>query len=147
MPHSGTALGERIRQIRNRAPRHEFARELGIGTSTLQRYESGERRPDADLLRRICETYNVNPSWLLLGSGPVHLDGEEAGPQVATPLSLKQASGELLEASQELGFEPPVVWSTLIQELMALHGLSPAGARRLLETLSGLGPRESTPEE
>jgi len=141
--NSSTDLGARIRQVRDRVPRHEFARDLSIGTSTLQRYESGERRPDSELLRRLCETYNVNPIWLLLGSGPMRLDEEVREGSAAyrggsSGVSLKQAAQELLEASRELSFEPPVVWSTLIQELMAVHGLSPAGARRLLETVAAL---------
>lgn len=149
----GAELGERIRQIRDRVPRHEFARNLEIGTSTLQRYESGERRPDAELLRRLCRRYKVSPAWLLLGTGPIRLDEESRASSSRYPhgtssgFGMKEAAEQLLIASREVGFEPPAVWSTLIQELMVAHGLNAAGARRLIETLAALQPGSAGPRE
>lgn len=137
-----STLGERIRQIRNRVPRHEFARTLRIGTSTLQRYESGERRPDTEVVQRLCENYDINPTWLILGLGPMQLAegmrdaNREQGR--AEGLDLREASQRILQFADELDYEPSMRWSTLIQELMVVHDLSPDGARRLIETLASL---------
>ncbi|KAB2888880.1 MAG: helix-turn-helix transcriptional regulator [Desulfobulbaceae bacterium] len=64
-------LAERLRSLRGDTSTADFCRRFGIHRNTLPRYESGERTPDADFLEAICRAYNVNPSWLLLGEGPM----------------------------------------------------------------------------
>ncbi len=43
-------MGERIRQVRADMSQVDFAKRLGIGRTTLIRYEAGERTPDAAAL-------------------------------------------------------------------------------------------------
>jgi transcriptional regulator with XRE-family HTH domain len=61
-------IGFRISQVRGRLTQAEFAQSLGVHKNTLIRYEKEERLPDSALLMRICERYEVNPAWLLLGT-------------------------------------------------------------------------------
>lgn len=49
-PEHHRQLGERIRQVRGGMSQVDFAKQLGIGRTTLIRYESGERVPDASAL-------------------------------------------------------------------------------------------------
>lgn len=62
-------LGQRLRSLRGRQSRDAFAAELGIHKNTLARYESDERWPDADFLRRVCHYSGVASDWMLNGGG------------------------------------------------------------------------------
>ena len=78
-------LGERLKELRGEQSVAEFCRQFGIHRNTLPRYESGERTPDADFIAALCKHYSVNPSWLLLGEGPVYLSGDNG--EVSTSLA------------------------------------------------------------
>ncbi|MBA3012935.1 MAG: helix-turn-helix transcriptional regulator [Desulfobacula sp.] len=62
-------VGERIRIIRGYETIANFAQKVGIHKSTLVRYEKEEGFPDAKTLIKICKTFYINPTWLLLGEG------------------------------------------------------------------------------
>ncbi|MBE8611506.1 transcriptional regulator [Morganella morganii] len=68
-PPSETELSGRLQIIRGEMTQSEFAKLLGIGRTTLIRYESGERIPDAMFLQMLVLKFNIDPSWLLLGIG------------------------------------------------------------------------------
>lgn len=76
-------IGERIRLVRENQSRDEFSATVGVSRNTLMRYERGERRPDADFLRRVCEHYPVDPAWLLLGQA----EADHPIPAVEDPFS------------------------------------------------------------
>ena len=59
--------GERLRKIRGAMTQVEFAAMLGIGRTTLLRYESGERQPDVELLLKLNLLFGVQPLWFLTG--------------------------------------------------------------------------------
>lgn len=63
-------IGIRIRQIRESfgKSRDDFANTLGISRNTLQRYETDERKPDADFLIALNEKYNISANWILFGN-------------------------------------------------------------------------------
>lgn len=56
-----------IKKIRGKLSREKFAAQLGMGASTLVRYESNERTPDADFLLKMNLLYGVDPMYLLIG--------------------------------------------------------------------------------
>lgn len=64
-------LGKRIVKARKTIPliQKKFAETLGIAESTLNKYETGKRSPDAETLQAITLKTGVNPSWLLMGVG------------------------------------------------------------------------------
>jgi transcriptional regulator with XRE-family HTH domain len=66
---SPVEIGLRIRSLRGKVSREEFARSLQIHPQTLVRYEKGERTPDAIVIARICSETRVSLSWLLFGEG------------------------------------------------------------------------------
>lgn len=66
-----TDIGGRIQQIRGAMTQAEFARELGLHTNTLARYERNERTPDTDFLRVLFRTRQVEPKWVVFGVGPM----------------------------------------------------------------------------
>ncbi len=60
-------IGDRIRQVRGKRSRAEFAEELGIHPQTLYMYEKGKRVADVDLVRELCSKFNVSVEWLIFG--------------------------------------------------------------------------------
>lgn len=73
------AIGARIRQIRGGQTQQAFADRLGMGRTTIVRYEAGERSPDAEFIASAATVFGVDPLWLLTGrySGPMVLTAEE----------------------------------------------------------------------
>lgn len=61
-------IGDRIQQIRGKAPRAEFAEKLGIHPQTLYMYEKGKRVVDVELVQRICAEFGVSVEWLIFGT-------------------------------------------------------------------------------
>ena len=63
------SIGERINYIRKEmgVNRDQFADYLGVSRNTITRYETNERKPDADFIIKFCEEYEVSADWLLLG--------------------------------------------------------------------------------
>ena len=61
-------IGDRLRLVRGKRTQVEFAGRLGIGRTTLLRYEAGSRALDADFLVRLRGAFMVDVNWLLTGS-------------------------------------------------------------------------------
>ena len=66
-----TAIGKRIRQIRGKMTLPEFAKHFNMHGQTLSRYEKGYNAPDAFFFKKICEDFNIEARWLLLGEDPI----------------------------------------------------------------------------
>lgn len=69
-------LGDRIKAIRTeslRMSRDVMAEALGIGKTTLQRYENNEREPDTTFLYRLSKLAKVDLNWLICGDEGVSL--------------------------------------------------------------------------
>jgi len=61
------SLGIRLRERREKLNKTQLdaARDLGISNVQLSRYESGDRRPDPDMLGRFAEYYKTTTDYLL----------------------------------------------------------------------------------
>jgi transcriptional regulator with XRE-family HTH domain len=77
--HRVHGTGERLRKIRGGMTQVEFAAMLGIGRTTLLRYESGERQPDVELLLKLNLIFGVQPLWFLAGLGGATTGREMTG--------------------------------------------------------------------
>lgn len=51
----------------------KFAKSVGVSQSVISKYLAG-RTLDADLIIKLKDVYNVNPTWLLTGEGGMFLD-------------------------------------------------------------------------
>ena len=60
-------IGGRIAAIRGELKQTEFAERIGVGRTTVIRYEAGTTSPDANFLRRLVDVFGVDPVWLLMG--------------------------------------------------------------------------------
>jgi transcriptional regulator with XRE-family HTH domain len=61
------ALGSRIRFLRDERnlSQLEMARQLNISNAQLSRYESGDRKPDPEMIVQIADFLNVSTDYLL----------------------------------------------------------------------------------
>jgi len=75
-------ISDRIRHVRGKLRKAEFADALGISRPNLSRYESG-RTPPAEVLQKIADYGRVSVKWLL--TGEEHDKGEERKPLTDQP--------------------------------------------------------------
>lgn len=68
--------GAEIKRIRGEMSQGDFAAMMGVGRTTIIRYESNERAPDADFLIKINLVFGVDPTQLLLGKKSPKGDSE-----------------------------------------------------------------------
>ena len=73
-------IGDRIKEIRGKVSRDDFAALFGVNRTTVQRYEIYEREPGSEFISAVCKKYNINANWLLFGNGPKYLEEEINNP-------------------------------------------------------------------
>ena len=63
------SLGRRLADIRSRLglSQTELAGELGVSPRSYQSYERGERDAPTASLIELCQNFDIDPTWLLLG--------------------------------------------------------------------------------
>jgi len=72
-------ISKRLRQailLKNKTLK-EFALKADIPYISLQRYLSGDRKPNTDVLSKISIHLDVNMNWLLINEGPMYRIREE----------------------------------------------------------------------
>lgn len=77
-----TAIGERLKSLRGKISRYDFADRFKVSSGSLVRWEGGERAPDILFLTRLAKEFGVTIDWILTGEG----DGPAAvdSPKTAT---------------------------------------------------------------
>jgi len=91
------AIGERAAHIRNvlSMTMQEVADRLNVTRQTLSNYESGRTPMRADVVRSLCEVYNISHSWLLGISDELYfksmihgrsIELREKSPSIKSPL-------------------------------------------------------------
>ena len=86
MKNTGTRLRE-VQRVFGETQK-TMAGKLKIHFNTLQKYQAGDRTPDAKILERVCEVYGVSPEWLLMGRGEIL----GAGPSVGGGISVAESA-------------------------------------------------------
>lgn len=63
------AIGERLKQSRENAniSRKEASEAVGIGTTTLQQWEVGNREASIETLAKLAQLYKISLQWLIFG--------------------------------------------------------------------------------
>lgn len=61
------SLGYRIKYLREKSnlSQKEFAKKIGVSNTVLSRYESGDRKPDYEILQTIADYFEVSTDYLL----------------------------------------------------------------------------------
>ena len=78
-----STIGSRIRLVRGDMKLIEFAEFIGIGKSSVSRYENNQGSPDAVFITALYEKCGIEPLWLLTGSGEI---GTQLSPREAALL-------------------------------------------------------------
>lgn len=79
-----TAVGKRLLEIRHnqQLSRNDLAEKVGVSLLTIQKYEKGERTPNADVLWAYHLLFGVNIQWIVTGKGEEkHLSGRPLTPR------------------------------------------------------------------
>lgn len=68
---SDAAIGRRIAAVRATSglSQNEFAESVGLSPRAYGNYERGEREMPVALFKTLCESYSIDPVWLLMGPG------------------------------------------------------------------------------
>jgi transcriptional regulator with XRE-family HTH domain len=151
-------IGSRLKQARSALgmTQKEFCARYGIKIPSLRDYELGNSIPGGEAISDLMRA-GINSNWLLTGEGEMLLADHQAKLERTSkevfgdaPTRLAQnpnadfeailrrvaeASQATVRVSKEFDFALPVEWTSLIQELMAMHGLSEAGAKKVIEAL------------
>lgn len=64
-------MNDRIKKLRKALDltQQEFAYRIGSVQNTITGYETGRRAPSKQIITLICQTFNVNETWLRTGEG------------------------------------------------------------------------------
>ena len=76
-------LGKRIRMLRNACglTQDELASDLFVSRTGISNYETNKRTPDVEMLKKLCERFNVSMNYLL---GNTSLEDEKNALDKAT---------------------------------------------------------------
>ncbi len=82
----------------------DFARLIGWHPETVRRYLTGETRPPAVFLAKLCDQLPLSPDWLLLGRGPMlRLDRDQGVLDAATLDEILCRLKEFIESPRRTG--------------------------------------------
>lgn len=90
-------MKERLKELRNalNLTQQEFADRIGIQRGTYAKYEVGRNEPIDAVIRLMCQTFNVNETWLRTGEGKMFEEiSREEELQRLIDESMKEETGE-----------------------------------------------------
>jgi transcriptional regulator with XRE-family HTH domain len=113
----------------------QFALELGISLSILTHISSGRNKPGLDMIQRILTHFkDLNPDWLLIGTGDLKREKQKNIDISAELEQLKLVSIELASL-QENVYQVLNYHKILYDEVSYLHTLS--------QNLSSMGQKQA----
>jgi len=135
-----------------------FARRSNLSETVLRKYLGGESTPNVERLVALAKAANVSVTWLATGevlnqvqesSLFYNEDGKTDESQrlqedqwQQQQEKFKQGMHLMFEMSKDdPNYNPDGVWSALLVELLAMHGLHESGYQRILDTLKMLKKR------
>lgn len=74
-------LGKRIRELRGKQSRGQFADAFLVAPSSLARWESGLNQPELGFLIRLTSAFGVSLRWLITGEEEISKNGENLADQ------------------------------------------------------------------
>lgn len=101
-----STIGSKIREIRGKESRSEFALRYAIHPNTLMRWEKDERSPDVEFIKKIALAYQISPEWLISGQGereaPALVPGEQQSVALIHYANLIDECNELRKENKHL---------------------------------------------
>lgn len=120
-------MKERLKQIRNKEnmTMEKFGNELGVTKAAISKLEKGERNLTNQMIKAICERFNVREEWLRTGEGEMAY-GKERNQIVA-------------EFAADLIKEPESFKSRLIESMAKLDEKDWIELERIFDKISKRG--------
>ena len=152
-----SGMGERITTLSKMVSgKKELAAIAGLSESQLHRIVSGKSQAKIENIAAMASGARVSLEWLATGNGTMRPeDCESEGRMTKESRRLqekqRQEQQEKFKKGLQLMFEqskfdpdynPDGVWSALLIELLAMHGLQESGYQRIQETLTKLKQRD-----
>lgn len=95
------AIGERLKQSRENAniSRKEASEAVGIGTTTLQQWEVGNREASIETLAKLAQLYKISLQWLIFGTSDTTTPAPTTDPNLG--INVEQAIDTLKNLIQD----------------------------------------------
>lgn len=73
-------IGERLLEVRKEKglSQKAFAQALGVSKGAISSHENAVQVPGSAIIAAVCERFDIEPRWLLLGEGPMHSEPVDA---------------------------------------------------------------------
>ncbi len=130
-------IGEKIKHLRGKESRSDFAARFNIHPNTLLRWENDERLPDFEFIKKLITEYVISPEWLVMDRGekeaPATISGE---PQ--TVASIHYAN--LIDEYNDLRKQNSYLWPK-VEALTKENGELKVEIERLKARLAALEPK------
>lgn len=83
-------MNERVKTLRKvlKLNQTEFGKKIGITMRAVQKWENGESKPQNSTLKSLINTFNVNPDWLLNGTGEMFIDNVSSQQELSDIISI-----------------------------------------------------------
>lgn len=96
---------------------YAFAKEIGVGQSTVGSWENGARKPNIDTTKKIAKYFNVPVSVLLDEDIPTATNKNSRRPGVKIPVYGEVAAGMPFLAIENYDSEDPDDWEEITEEM------------------------------
>lgn len=94
-------MAARLKTVRGQLTQKDFSKKISVSQSSYSLYEQGQRVPDALILNRICDSFDIDPGWLLSGRGNMHSDSEGVGKMADMSAISRQESSQPVENKED----------------------------------------------
>lgn len=83
-------MNERLKILRKSLglTQTEFGKRIGMTMQGIQKWEKGKSKPQQSTIKALISTFNVNPDWLLNGTGEMFLDDASRQQEVSDIISI-----------------------------------------------------------
>ena len=83
-------MNERLKILRKSLglTQTEFGKRIGMTMQGIQKWEKGKSKPQQSTIKALISTFNVNPDWLLNGTGEMFLDNTSRQQEVSDIISI-----------------------------------------------------------
>jgi len=128
-----------------------FSRKCGVSETALRAYIAGKSDPSRRALISMARAAGVSVGWLAAGSDSTHPENGMTKESRHLQEKQRQQQQEKFKKGLQLMFDrskddpdynPDGIWSALLIELLAMHGLQESGYQRIQETLKKLKQRD-----
>lgn len=83
-------MNERLKRLRKsmNLTQTEFGKRIGVTMQGIQKWEKGKSKPQQSTIKALISTFNVNPDWLLNGTGEMFIGDASRQQEVSDIISI-----------------------------------------------------------